>query len=318
MAQYIPSLEKVQVGLETAWGDLAVPTVQLVGVTSCRITPRVESTQIKDIRGTTMPSYISVVNRAWAEADVSGVVVYTHFRHWLDAMFGIDATAPYAYLAELDPTTTIRSFNLLHGQPDIDYSAGGLIIDRLRISGSTNGPLTYTAHLLGKGVVDDTLEVLTDDAVVVAMGNHCALWIDPIAGPIGTTAVTTTAFAFEMDIAVDRALVWHLGSLNPSTFRHGPWSGSLRLSLEMTATMQNILDAIIANDTEPNAYAVRIRATDGLTTSVLTLDMAGDALVSPEMYTSDEGVTTLDLNLVSKFSDDASFLSCFGAALTLP
>lgn len=315
---YIPSLEKVQLGLEAAYGDLAAPTIQLVGINSCRITPRVEASPVLDKRGTTMPSYIASINRLWADANISGVVVYDHFNNWLDAMFGIDATNPHAYLAELDPTTQIRSMLLMNGQPDVTYSMGGAIVDRLTIRGSTNGPMTFTAHLLGKGAVVDILETLTDDDVVIAMGHHCEIYIDPISGTLGDTIVNTTAFSFEFDIIVDRKLVWHLGALNPDNFRHGKWGGRCHLSLEMTADMRDIMDEVIGEEIEPHGYMVRVKATDALATSVLTLDMAGDALTAPVMFTDVDGITTLELDLVAKFSDDVTFLSCWGAALTLP
>jgi hypothetical protein len=315
---YIPSLEKVQLGLEAVWADLAAPTVQLVGIADCKITPHPESAQITDKRGTTMPAYIASVNKVWAEADLSGVVCYSHFRHWLDAMFGIDAVAPYAYLAELDPATALRSFNLVYGQPDVTYSMGGGILDKLSIVGPLNGPLTFSAHLLGKGVADDTLEALTDDDVVLAMGSHCRVYIDPLVGPIGTTEIAQTAFGFNANITVDRKLVWHLGSLNPDSYRHGKWGGSLHLSVEMTSDMQDILDAALAQTITPGAYAIRIKATDALTTSILTLDHAGHLLAAPALFTDSDGVSTVEMDFTPAFSDDATFLSCWGASLVVP
>ena len=319
MADYIPSLEQVQVGLEAVWGDLAAPSVQLVGIESCKITPHVESSQIFDKRGSTMPAYIAVVNKVSAEADVSGAVAYSHLKYWLDGMFGIDAgLGPYAYLAELTPTTALQSFNLCYGQPDVTYSMGGAIIDRLNITGDSNSYLKFSAHLQGKGTVTDTLEALTDDDVVIAMGNHCKLYIDPIAGPIGTTPVLTTAFSFDANIVCDRKLMWHLGGLNPDSLRHGKWGGSLKLILEMTSDMQDILDDVIAQEVSPGGYAVRIEATDALTTSVFTLDFAGQILSAPIMFTDHDGVTTAELDFVPVFSSDVTFMSCWGAALELP
>lgn len=318
MTVYIPSLERVQVGLEAAWGDLAVPTVQLVGISDCKLIPKHESSQIMDKRGTTMPAYIAVVNKIWSEANISGAVCYSHFRHWLDAMFGIDAAAPYTYLADLDAAVALRSFNLVYGQPDVTYSSGGMIVDKLGISGTTNGALTFSAHLLGKGVVADALEALTDDTVVVGMGCHIKVYIDPIAGPIGTTEVLATGFTFDANIACDRALVWHLGSLHPDSIRHGKWGGNLRLSMQMTSDMQDILDAALAQTVSPGAYAVRLKATDSLATSILTLDFAGHLLAAPTLYTETEGIITAEMDFAPAFSDDATFLSCWGASLVLP
>lgn len=318
MANYIPSLEKVQLGLEAAWGDLAAPTVQLVGISDCKITPHPEFAQIADKRGTTMPAYIASVNKVWAEADLSGVVYYSHFRHWLDAMFGIDAAAPYTYLADLDAAVALRSFNLVYGQPDVTYGMGGAILNKLSIVGPTNGPLTFSAHLLGKGAGADTLEALTDDDVVLTMGSHCQVYIDPMGGPIGTTEIANTAFSFNANMTVDRKLVWHLGSLNPDSYRHGKWGGSLHLSVEMTSDMQDILNAALANTVIPGAYAIRIKATDALATSILTLDHAGHLLAAPNLFTDTDGITTVEMDFTPAFSDDATFLSCWGAGLTLP
>lgn len=318
MSTYIPSLEKVQIGLEAAWSDAAAPTVQLVGITDCRITPKVESSQVPDKRGTTMPGYIATVNRVWAEAELGGLLTYLQIRYLLDGLFGIDATSPHTYLADLDASPTLQSFNLVYGQPDITYGMAGGIMDRLNIKGNNNGPLTFQTHLAGKGSGTDTLEALTDPAVVVAMGNHVQLYIDPVAGPIGTTEVANTAFSFDANVTVDRKLVWHMGSLNPDSFRPGKWGGSLRLILEMTSAMQDILDAALAQTVSPGAYAVRIKATDSLATSILQLDMAGHLLAPPVLFTDADGVTTAEMEFAPVFSSDATFLSCWGAVLTLP
>lgn len=318
MTSYIPELEKVQLGLETVWGDLAAATVELVGVQNCKISPKVEAQQIPDKCGSTMPAYLAAVTRLWAEGQVEGVVCYKHFRHWLDAMFGIDAVAPYTYLADLDASASLRSFLLVYGQPDVTYSMGGAILDKLAVKGDTNGPLTFTAHMLGKAAGPDTLEALTRDTVVIGMGSHCALYIDPIAGPIGTTPIATTAFAFEWAPECDRKLIWHLGSASPDTFKHGKWGGNLKLTVQMTAAMQDILDAALGQTVSPGNYAVRIRATDALTTSILTLDMAGTLLEAPILFTDSEGLTTAEMTFLPIYSSDATFLSCWGAALTLP
>jgi hypothetical protein len=86
----------------------------------------------------------------------------------------------------------------------------------------------------------------------------------------------------------------------------------------MTSDMQDILDAALAQTITPGAYAIRIKATDALTTSILTLDHAGHLLAAPALFTDSDGVSTVEMDFTPAFSDDATFLSCWGASLVVP
>ena len=316
---YIPSLEIVQVGIEAVYADVAAPTIQLNGVEKCDIISRNVGTQVLDKRADTMPAYDSTIDKLWTECNMSGRVSYTQLAYFLDCMFGLDDSNPHAYIAELLPVTTLRTLNILKGQTDVCHSFGGAMLDKFILRGSTGGPLTFDAHFLGLPIVTDVVETIVDPAVVYAMGSHCALWIDPIATAAGTTPITTTIMGFEAEMVNTRQLSWHMGSASPDGYTNGKWIGSkLKLNLELTAAMLVHLDEILDERTSPHGYNIEIVITDLLTTSHLTLTFAGEALVPPKLYTSTDGIVTMELELVAKYSSQAAFLSCWKAALVYP
>jgi len=306
-ALYHPTLEEVQIGIEAAWGDAAVPSVALGGVTECHVVPKIEASQITDKRASTMPAYIAAVNRLSGEATMSGIVTYTQIKYFLDAMFTTDAATPFAYLAALAPAVP-ATWNLLYGQSGLCYSMAGALMDKLVIRGDTNGPLTYEAHFNGKAPVADAREVLSIPALIIAMGGHVVLSIDAATVAHGTTPLALTGLSFEMAIENSRHPVHHLGTLNPDNYAHGKWGGSLHLVAEMTAATKAYLTAALANTIEPDSYNVRLAAT-GSGTSALTMDFSGHLLASPELFTEDEGVTTATLDFSPAY--DSSPLSCW-------
>ena len=318
MLTYMPALQDVQLGLEAAFGDAAAPTVQLVGITDCKITPKVEAAQIADKRGSTMPAYIATVNRLWGECKLSGILNYTHLRHWLDGIFDLDAGADPAYHAELVPAVDPKTYNIVSGQVGVCHGMPGAVMDSLTLSGTSNGPLTFDAHFVGTVPVTDTLAVIADPTVIVAMGSQVSLWIDDIAAAVGTTPITVTALSFDATITNGRTLVWHMGSTIPDNYHAGKWGGSLRLTVEMTAAMLAILDAALAATLTPGGYNIQLRATDSLATTVFTLKMAGHLLNPPVMYTDADGMTTAELEFIPAYSAAATMLTCWMADIAYP
>lgn len=308
-ALYNPTLEEVQFAPEAAWGDAAVPTIALGGVTNCKITPKIESSQIVDKRASTMPAYIAAVNRLGGEADMSGVVTYTQVQYLLNAMFTADAATPFTYIAALAPAAP-TTWNLLYGQAGLCYSMAGSVMDKLVFKGDTNGPLTYDAHFEGKAPVADVREALTIPALIVAMGGQTTLYIDPIATAHGTTPLALTGMSFELTIQNDRHVVHHLGTMNPDNFANGKWGGGLHIVAEMTAATKAYLTAALAATVEPVGYNVRLMAAGGGTTN-LTMDFSGQLLTAPVMFTDQDGVTTAELDFAPSYSAQAAMLSCF-------
>jgi len=308
-ALYSPHLEEVQIGGEANWGDAAAPDIGLAGITSCqmRLVPNI--TQIMDKRATTMPAYIAAVNRLAGEVDMSGVVTYTQFQYFLDAMFAEDDATPFTYIAALAPAAP-KTFNILYGQAGLCYAMSGAVMDKLSIHGDTNGPLTFDAHYFGKAPVALARVALVPPTPIIAMGGQTSLHIDPITTAHGTTELTLTAFSFDFNMVNTRSPVWHLGTLNPDNFKNGKWGGNLKIVAEMTAATQAYLTAILAATVSPVGYNIRIAA-DGAGTAQLDMDFSGHLLEAPVMFTDKDGVTTAELNFSPAYSAEASMLSCY-------
>ena len=312
-ALYTPNLEEIQIAQEAAWGDAAAPSIGLAGITSCRIMVHDGALQILDKRASTMPAYIAAFGRFWSEIDISGIVTYTQFQYFLNAMFTIDAATPFAYLAALAPAAP-QSLNFMWGQSGLSYGVSGAICDRLVIKGDTNGPLTFDAHFTGKYPVALARVALTPPTPLIVMGYQTVLSIDPIATAHGSTPLALTAFTYEMAIENSRHLTWHLGTQNPDNFVNGLWGGGLRISAEMTAAVKAYLTAILAATVEPVGYNIRLAST-GPGTAVLTQDFAGQLLEAPSLFTESEGVTTAELNYAPVYSAQAAILSCWKFSL---
>lgn len=302
----IPELFEVQAGKEVTWGTSVTPTVKLMGISDATIKPIVESELIDEKRGTLAPGYTSVINKVSGEASVEGVVLYEDIPYWLDSLFGLATPSGanpyvYAYSSPVGSAPTTRKMTLASGDGTNEYSLAGAVVKALSISGESNSKLEFSAELIGKQVSSDALASLDDRSVTVAMGNHVALYIDAFGGTIGSTQVNATAFSFELEIETNRELVFHMGSATPTTYREGKWEGTLKLSLELNATSKAYLDSIIGA-TAVFKKLVRIKATSG--TNILQFDFAGFAENAPELWTDEDGVTTVELELKGLVDSD--------------
>jgi len=318
---YLTSNELVQVGLEAAYQDGATPTVYLAGVDEISLTPHVEAHQLIDKRGSSMPSHQSYITKRWSEWNVGGFLNYLQAYIWLDAIFGKDATPPRTYLAAvLEDPTACQSLVLQYGQSGPGVRATGLMVDRLQISGESDGPVKYTAHLTGKAAIDDGPEALSEVKPGLVMGQHCQIYLDPITSAVGSTELDVTGYQYTADVALPgRKPVWYFGSgVENGAHAASRWGGSMHLVLEMTAAMFAYYTAILDAVEDAEGYTVRLKHTDTLGTSIFQLDFAGEAIIPPSFSTNKDGIVTLDLMLQPKYAPSPGILSCWAAALTLP
>jgi hypothetical protein len=305
-------LEEVQIAQEAAWGDAAAPTVGLAGITEASIKPMGEAFLVQDKRATSMPGHVAGLNRIWGEVDMSGIVSYTQIQYFLNAMFALDAGTPFAYIAALTPAAPVTN-NILIGQPSLVYAMSGAVMDRLVLHYTSNGPITFDAHWIGKMPVALARVALTPPTPIIALGAHTVLSIDPIATAHGTTPLALTGFSADVEITNTRHPVHHMGTLNPDNYAHGKWGGSVKLTVEATVATKAYLTAMLAVVADPLGHNVRFNST-GSGTSNLTLDFSGYLLEIPQLFTDDDGVTTFELNYTAAYSAQGAMLSCWKAS----
>jgi len=317
---YIPSLHKVQIGLETAYGDGAVGSIQPPGIINLRLDAKVEAEQLIDKRGTTMPAHESFVKRRWSEGSIDGYLNYQEAYIWLDGMFGeaTPAGGVYTYSGSANWSTEVeQSVALYYGQTGALYTVAGVLPSELKISGATGEPLRFAYNFFGLPVTDGaTFEDLSDDAVEWCMGTHTTIYLDEgdDAAP-GTTEMEDVAFRFDASITANRKPVWHMGNQEPDSYSVGKWGGTVSLVFEADATILAHLGDVIDATVTPKSYAVRIRTTD--TANTLDLDFVGTVVTPPVIITDDDGIVTVEMNLVPTYGSHADILSCWGAKLTV-
>jgi hypothetical protein len=277
-----------------------------VGIDEINIRPIVEGILHEEQRGTLAPGYNVNLAKVAAEGSIGGLALYEDLPYWLDSLLGVatpvdnlDGTYTYSWSAPAGSAPSPRIMTIVYGDGTNDYGGEGMLVDSLTITGESNGPLKFSADLLGEEATTDALASLSDRSVNVPMGDQAALYIDAFGGTIGSTAFSDVAYSFELAINSNRANVHGLGSLKPADYREAKWDGSLRLSLEFSAASKAYLDDIIGASSVLQKL-VRIKYSLS-TTHYIQLDFAGAALSSPEIFTDEDGVITVDLELTGMY-----------------
>ena len=300
-----------------AFGTQAVFTAKWGGVAEASITPKIESEALPELKGSLQPMFNTIIKSKSGEAKIDGAVTYAGIVYALDGLFGLatpgavdtDGCFDRAYDAPTIASVNPQRYSILYGDSDNYYVLAGATVSKLNIKGETNGLVEYGLEFIGKavtstGYVSDVAD--SDRAMNVAMGCHCALWIDPGSDAVGTTPITTTAFSFDLTVDPKRALKYHLGACTPDSTFDNKWEGELKLVLEMTSAMKTIMDTTIA----PSANVrknVRIKATHPTSLETLILDFGGVILEAPEFFSDEDGIVTVELTLKGIANEGMSY-----------
>lgn len=308
----INDLLQLRIGKETTWGTAVAQTSKLMGIESVNFRPIKESQQIKDVRGSMAPGYVTVPVRTYAEGVIQGVVSYEDLPYWFDGLLGTATPSAsteftYAYTAPLTAEPTISNWTMAYGDANVVssvYGIAGGTMTSLNISGEKEGLLRFTANLFGKFLATDTFDSAAeaDRTVTFARGCDCKLYID-VSSDLGTTEITNTGFDFSLDINSNRTPKFHLqdtdGNCRPTGIKPARWDGSLRLGLEVNTTSTPLIDAIANVTTTSMVRGVRIVATNGV--NIITLNFNGVALEAPQLYNDKDGITSVDLMLAGQY-----------------
>jgi len=89
----------------------------------------------------------------------------------------------------------------------------------------------------------------------------------------------------------------YLGDCEPASWADKPWSGQLKLSLELNTTTDDYLAAILAATNTILKKQIEIVYSSGATTTLrkMSLQFAGHAMQAPALFEDRNGVTTFDL-----------------------
>jgi hypothetical protein len=149
---------------------------------------------------------------------------------------------------------------------------------------------------MGGKVIEGALQSLSDRSGTRMTGCMAALAIDAWAGYVGTTAIASSAFSWELTINPNRQYRTYLGSCTPTAWNDMPWSGQMKLSIELNNTTDDYIIAMLAATNDILERQVEISYTNS-TTGLLQIQFAGHCLNPPELFEDRNGVMTYDLVL---------------------
>jgi len=301
------ALNTLQSGQQSAFGTAnATATAKQQTVTTFK--PSVElQTQVVDRMYTMLAPGSDVVldgHSAAATFETEGAT-YEDINYWLGSMFSFatpGGAGPYtrAYAAPLTAPVTPKFLTLQYGQTGLITQLNDCSVTTLNLAGASNGKMSCGGSILASKALVGALQALSErTGLAVAMGNHASLAIDAWAGTVGTTAISASAFAWELTVNANREYRAYLGDLNPTAWNDNPWSGQLKLSLEVNATTAAYITDMLAS---PNALIqkqIQIKYTTGSagTLKIFQIQFAGQSLQAPELYTDRNGVTAIDIVL---------------------
>lgn len=302
-------LDKLNV-LQLAWQTsfataVATATKKLKDVTSFSLKPELQTRALDQLRGSLAPTSQTALDGYASSATFeSADTSFEEVVYWLEMLFGTDATptgaGPYVrdYAAPTTAAVTPHFATLQFGQTGGIYQMQDASVATLTLSGTNNGGVQVGGSLVGGKVIEGSLQSLSDSTTDTRMtGCMASLAIDAWAGTMGSTAVASTSFAWELTINSNRAYRAYLGSCTPTAYADDAWTGQLRLSLEMNATSKAYVDAILAAANTILERQIEIEYTTGADTTLrtLTLQFAGHTMQAPELYQNRNGVTSIDL-----------------------
>jgi hypothetical protein len=296
-------LQQIQVGKEVTRGTVVAPTAKLTKVEEVTTTPMREVAQAEERRASIAPAYNSWLNRKGGTLSMSGLVTYEDLPYHFDSLFG-EATpggvGPYTY-DYVGPTVTApspRIMTMVYGDGTRAYALAGGICNALTLSLAHGDAMRMTAEYLGHDVESDSVEALSDRALTEATAEHMSLFIDAVGGTVGTTAITTSLFNFELAINANRENKWHIGSSSPGGYRESRFTATLSMLLEVDATTAAYLNDLLTSS--PLQKQVRLKATSG--TDDIEIDFAGTVLEGFDIYSDEDGVVSINPTFTAEYN----------------
>ena len=301
----------VQAAVQTLFATQSVfetavtPTVKIMGVDSCKITPDIKTMVLNELRGSLQPGWLSELVEVTGGAVINySFLSYEDAAYTLSGLLGIAAPSgvgPYTR-AWSGPTAapTPRILTIEHG---ITGRGGhrliGAIPTQAVISGEYGGDgVKAVVTYIGREVVPvASITALTDRTVTPVMPGDVVVALDNFGVAAGTTPFVTTSYAFELTLNNQAAVKGYLGEIRPEAYelkRHDATSNTLKLSVEWNAAAQTQTDLAI---TAAVVYSRVIQLDFTRGTNQLTFNYAGVMNGSPEAFDDRDGVLAADLNL---------------------
>ena len=303
----INSLNVLQFAWQSAFGTAApTATVKLQNVSSFRMRPEFETRALDQLRGSLAPTYQSTLDNYAGSAtfEVSDES-FEDVNYWLEALFGTASPTgsdPYvrAYAAPLTSAVTPKFMTLQWGQTNGVFQIQDASVASLTLSGADNTGIQVGGSIIGGKVTAGTYTSLNDRTGTTRMSGCMASVSIADWSSSSFTALSSSAFSWELSINSNREYRGYLGDCTPTAYHDQKWNGQLRLSLELNTTtaayLTTMLDSAGSTILERQVEIKYSTTTSGKARS-MTIKFAGHSMQAPEIYQDRNGVTTYDLVL---------------------
>ena len=296
----------LQSAWQTAFGTPKTPaTVKLQNVSSFRLRPEFQTRALEQLRGTLAPTHQTTLDNYAGSAtfEVSDET-FEDVNYWLEALFGTASptgAGPYvrAYAAPTTAAITPHFMTLQWGQANGVFQLQDASVASLTLSGADNTGVQVGGSIVAGKVIPGTLASLLDRTAVTRMsGCMASVAIETWTGS-AFTPLASSAFSWELSINSNREYRGYLGDCTPTAYHDQKWNGQLRLSLELNATTDDYLIAMLGASSAILEKQVRIKYSTGSEASLrsMTITFAGHSMQAPELFPDRNGVLTYDLVL---------------------
>ncbi len=306
----------LQLGWQSAFGTAnATATRKLQNVSSFKLRPELETRALDQLRGTLAPTHQTTLDRYLSSATAeTSDTDFEELNYWLEMLFGTvtpsGSADPYTrtYAAPTTTAITPHAATLQFGQTDEVWQMNDATVTSLTLSGAANSGVSVGASLMGGKVIAGALQSLADLTTGTRMtGCMASVAIEAWAGNT-FTPLASSAFSWELSVNANREYHNFLGECSPTASYDNKWSGQLKLSLELNASTDDYLIAMLAAANTILEKRVRIIYTVGATTTLrsMTIDFAGHSMQAPELFQDKNGLMTYDLVLDGVYNPTAS------------
>lgn len=293
---------RAQLGKQVDFTTGVTPTVNLRGLTECKIGSQNEVEVLEDINVGFAGGTDGVVKKIGGKGSFQGWACYEHINYFLEMMMGVatpSGAGPYVRTgsAPVNTAPTPRFGSFVHGPSTTGaYALIGAMMSSFKLTFEPGKEAMMNGDLIGNKVVADTVESLAVPTVLPIMGDHLdEIYIDAWGGTIGSTAMTNCDVRMaELTIEPKRDPRACFGTVFQDNYVNDAWDGTLKLSLEFNATSKAFVDAIIGGTLTQKQ--VRLVA-NGSATQILQLDFAGTVEDDLEIFDDDDGIVAVELSL---------------------
>jgi hypothetical protein len=235
-----------------------------------------------------------------AQGKIKAWLTYQQAMYYFLSIFGeVTATGGPAYVwtytaPDAAVPTTYGPQTFEYGQTDASYELAGGMIHKAKITIEPQKPWIIEADLFGKKVAAAAMTgALSDTAgIVVVRAADTTVYMDAWDGTLAATEFSAQMIKAELNIDTKRHLKDFVSaSLYPTNFGEAVWSGTLKTTVEFSATSKAMIDAVLTPGVSQKMWV--FKATSG--SAIMQIDFAGTLTGMSELFKTRDGNMIMEL-----------------------